>query len=76
MGKKITIELPDDLAMDGKEVVMLLAAHLYGEGKLSMGRAAAIVGFDKRTFMESLGKYGVSVFNYGPEGLKHEYRGQ
>ena len=75
MGKKITLELPDQLNMDEKELAMWVAAHLYGDGKLSMGRCAAIVGMTKRAFMESLGKYGVSVFNYGPDGLKHEHRG-
>ena len=76
MGKKITVELPDSLEMDEKELLMLLAAHLYGDGLMSMGRAAAIAGVSKRTLMENLGKYGVPVFNYGPDGMKNEYRGR
>ena len=76
MGKKITLELPDSLDMDEKELIMMLAAHLYGDGKLSMGRAAAIAGVSKRTLMENLGKYGVPVFNYGPEGMNSEFRGR
>ena len=60
--------------MDEKELIMMLAAHLYGDGKLSMGRAAAIAGVSKRTLMENLGKYGVSVFNYGPDELEQDMR--
>lgn len=75
MGKKITLEFPESFDMDEKELLLMLAAHLYGDGKMSMGRAAAIAGVTKRTLMENLGKFGVPVFNYGDEGLKHEFRG-
>lgn len=74
MGKKLTLDLPDELKLDSSELVVLLAAHLYEHGLLSLGHAAAFAGMDKRTFIESLGKYGVSVFNYGPEDLKREFR--
>jgi predicted HTH domain antitoxin len=76
MVRKITLELPDQLDMDEKELLLMLAAHLYGDGKLSMGRAAALAGVDKRTLMENLGRFGVPVFNYGDEGLDHEFRGR
>lgn len=62
--KELTIHLPDTVDLDEKEVTMLLAAKLYEQGKLSLGQAAALAGYTKRTFMELLGKYGVSVFNY------------
>ena len=74
MARKLTLELPDSLEMDEKELMMMLAAHLYGDGKLSMGHAAEIAGVSKRTLMENLGKYGVPVYNYGAEGMKNEFR--
>ncbi|MEX1133128.1 MAG: UPF0175 family protein [Flavobacteriales bacterium] len=74
MARKITLELPDQLDMDEKELLMMLAAHLYGDGKLSMGRAAALAGVDKRTLMENLGRFGVPVFNYSAEDLDHDIR--
>ena len=74
MGKKITLELPESFDMDEKELLMMLAAHLYGEGRMSMGRAAAIAGVTKRTLMENLGRFGVPVFNYSPDELERDLR--
>lgn len=41
---------------------MLIAAKLYEGGTLSSGQAAELAGLSKRTFLELLGKCGVSVF--------------
>ena len=61
--KTVTLTLPDTLEMDSSEVAMLVAAKLYEQGKLSLGQAAEVAGFTKRTFAELLGKYNVSLFN-------------
>jgi len=68
----ITLHLPDSLDMTSKEVTTLLAARLYEQGKLSLGQAAELAGYSKRTFMELLGDYGVSVFNYPPEDIARD----
>ena len=68
----LTLHLPDSLDMTSKEVTMLLAARLYEQGKLSLGQAAELAGYSKRTFMELLGDYGVSVFNYPPEDIARD----
>jgi len=49
---------------------MLLAAKLYEKGSLSLGQAADLVGYSKRTFMELLGNYEVSVFDYSEAELE------
>ena len=67
--KSLTIQLPETLDMNEKELATALAAQLYEMGKLSMGQAAELAGYSKRTFMELLGNYGVSVFNFPPEDL-------
>lgn len=67
--KTVTLNLPDSLEMDSKEVAMLVAARLYDQGKLSLGQAAEMVGLSKRTFAELLGKYNVSIFNYPASDL-------
>ncbi len=72
--KTLTIHLPDSVELDDKEVVMLLAATLYESGKLSLGQAAEFVGLSKKIFMETLGKYGVSVFNYSPSDLDRDIK--
>lgn len=64
MSKKVILELPDSVDVDPSELLMILAAQLYARGQMAMGHAAALAGLGKRVFMERLGKYGVSVFNY------------
>jgi predicted HTH domain antitoxin len=39
---------------------------------LSLGQAAELAGYSKRTFMELLANYDVSVFNYTEEELTKE----
>ena len=68
----LTLHLPDSLDMTAKEVTMLLATRLYEQGKLSLGQAAELAGYSKRTFMELLGDYGVSVFNYPAEDIARD----
>ena len=68
----LTLHLPDSLDLDAKEMTMLLATRLYEQGKLSLGQAAEMAGYSKRTFMELLGDYGVSVFNLTEEELLND----
>lgn len=73
--KTIIVELPDQVTdVDEKEVRMIVAAKLFEQGKLSSGRAAEIVGISKRKFIETVGKYGVSIFGTQPEELEQELR--
>lgn len=67
--KTMTILLPDSLDMSEREVTLSLAAMLYEEGRLSIGQAADLAGLTKRTFIELLGKLGVSFINYPPSDL-------
>ena len=72
--QKVTVELPENFDMSEFEVTMTLAAKLYESGKLSSGQAAEMVGLSKRAFIELLGKYGVSVFGYGPDEMENDLR--
>ena len=62
--KTITINIPDTVDFDDKEALMAIASRMYEMGKLSLGQAAELVGLSKSAFMEILGTYGVSIFNY------------
>ena len=68
--KTITLQIPDNL--DEKEAQTLFAAKLYEKGALSLGQAAELAGYSKRTFMELLANYEVSVFNYSETELDNE----
>ncbi len=70
--KTLTLQLPDDV--DEKEIQTLLAAKLYEDGTLSLGQAAELAGYSKRTFMEALGKHEVSLFKYSEEELEQDIR--
>ena len=66
------IQLPDSVEINDFELRMLIAVKLFEDGKLSSGQAAEIVGVSKRTFIELLGKYNVSVFGYNYEELEED----
>jgi predicted HTH domain antitoxin len=70
--KTLTLEIPDNVSLDEREAKTLLAAKLYENGSLSLGQAADLAGYSKRTFMELLGKYNVSVFNYPASDLEND----
>ncbi len=65
----LTLNIPDTLDLDNKEITMLIASRLYEQGKLSLGQAAELAGLTKRTFAELLGKYNVSIFNFPASDL-------
>ena len=58
--KTLTLNIPD--SVNDADVKMQLAAQLFEKGILSSGQAADLVGIYKREFLESVGKYGVSIF--------------
>lgn len=70
--KTIILNIPDSLELDEKETKTFLAAKLYEKGSLSLGQAADLAGYTKRTFMELLGNYDVSLFNYSEEDLEKD----
>ena len=70
--KTITLNIPDHLGVDQLQLLMLLASQLYEQGKLSLGQAAELAGLSKTTFIELLGKYDVSVFNFPSQELSKD----
>jgi predicted HTH domain antitoxin len=61
--RTIQIQVPDHIDMIDFDFSMIIASKLYQDAKLSSGQAAALVGLSKRAFIETLGKYGVSVMS-------------
>lgn len=68
--QEITLKLPDNIFINPVEIKIILGAKLYESGKLSLGQAADVAGLSKRAFIEILGVYGVSVFNYNTSDLE------
>ncbi len=61
--RTIQLHIPDEVDLKDCDFLMIIASKLYEDGKLSSGQAAEIAGFSKRTFIELLGRYGVSIFS-------------
>lgn len=61
--RTIEIHIPDEIDLKDGDFSMIIASKLYEDGKLTAGQAAEVAGLSKRTFIELLGKYGVSVFS-------------
>lgn len=66
----LTIDLPPDV--QAGEAQLYLSMKLFEVGKLSLGQAARLAGYSKRTYMELLGKHGIPVIDYPPGELKDE----
>jgi predicted HTH domain antitoxin len=61
--RTLKIDIPDSLDMKDYDFLMILSAKLYEDSRLSLGQAAKMARVSKNTFIELLGKYGVSVFS-------------
>jgi len=69
---KVILNVPENLETKTFDVSMYLASKLYEDGLLSSGQAAEMVGVSKRTFIEIMGKYGVSVFSTSVDQLSQD----
>lgn len=72
--RTITLSLPENIDLENKEIMMILAASLYEKSKLSLGQAADLAGISKRNFIENLGDYGVSIFNFPASELSDDVK--
>ena len=72
MTATLDITLPPSVHLTEGELKMILAAKLFDLGELSSGQAAKMAGITRREFLESVGKYGVSIFQYDAQELKED----
>ncbi|MBA7587862.1 hypothetical protein ES708_29907 [subsurface metagenome] len=80
MERLISVTYPESLAYNLKladkefenEIRTISLIKLYEIGKVSSGTASKILGISRVDFIEKLGKYQVSVFNYRDEDELNE----
>ena len=72
--RTIHLSIPESVDKNDNELVMIIASRLYEDGTLSSGQAADLAGLTKRTFIELLGKYGVSVFSTSLDDLESDIK--
>jgi predicted HTH domain antitoxin len=66
--------MPSTVLLSDFDLKMTLAAKLFEEGKLSSGQAADMIGVSKKSFIEVLGKYNVSVFGYSMDEINNDIK--
>jgi predicted HTH domain antitoxin len=52
----------------------MAALKMFELGKVSSGKAAQLAGMSRVEFLETCGRYRVSVFNYSQEEVEREIR--
>ena len=57
-----------------REVRFLVAAKLYELGRVTSARAANLADIDRVEFLDRLGSYRISVWNYDPDELEREIK--
>jgi predicted HTH domain antitoxin len=55
-----------------QHIRLMAALKMFELGKVSSGKAAELAGMSRVEFIETCGRYRVSVFNYTPEELERE----
>ncbi len=68
----IQLQLPEGLQVSQFELSMLFAAKLFEEGLITSGQGAEMVGLSKHAFIEILGKYKVSIFQYDIDEIEED----
>lgn len=72
--KTLSVHIPDSIDLDEPHLNEYLAAKLYGDGKLSLAKAAEMAAVGKWDFPAVLARYDVPFFNYSPEDLIRDVR--
>jgi len=70
----MNLNIPDNVEINNNELTVIVTTRLYEIGKLSLGQASEMIGCSKSSFIELLGKYNISVFNYPASDLESDLR--
>lgn len=74
MTATLELTLPESVNLSDSKLKMILAAKLFDMGELSSGQAAKMAGISRREFLETVGKYGVSIFQYDADEVEEDLK--
>ena len=57
-----------------QHIRLMAALKMFELGKVSSGKAAELAGMSRVEFLETCGRYRVSIFNYPPDEAEAELR--
>ncbi len=57
-----------------QHIRLMAALKMFELGKVSSGKAAELAGMPRVEFLETCGRYRVSIFNYSPEEVENELK--
>ncbi len=69
---KVTLNIPEILPSQAFDFSIYVASKLYGDGLLSAGQASQMTGLSKRSFIDIMGKYEVSVSSESLDDLTYD----
>ncbi len=70
--RTMTLSVPNEMLSPTFDYSMYLATKLYEDALLSAGQAAELAKLSKRSFIEMMGKYGVSPFSTKIEDILND----
>jgi predicted HTH domain antitoxin len=70
--KSIVLNIPETGNLSSFDFSVYLATKLYEDEVLSAGQAASVANLSKRSFVELMGKYGISLFSTKVEDLMED----
>jgi predicted HTH domain antitoxin len=78
--EKVVLDIPEEILISlkettqefSKDILMLAAVKLFELGKLSSGRAAQLAGMSRISFLQTLARYKVPIFDLTEEELKQD----
>ena len=70
---ELKVTLPSNITEDEGRLFMALKG--FELGRITLGQAAKLAGFSKRSFMDVLARHHIPVMNYAPEELEREVSG-
>jgi predicted HTH domain antitoxin len=71
---KITLNIPENVELKEFDFIVYVATKFYEDGLVTAGQAAEMAGLSKKSFVEILGKYGVSLFSQSENDLLNDIK--